>query len=70
MTTPKPKHGLYSRNFTSEEIAKLDALSTEQYVDHITLTLLISALERLEDPGLSLWQRLRLLKLAVRLIPK
>jgi len=63
-----PKHGFYSHSFTPEEIAYLDAIPAEQRLAHLKFVLVILGTDLLKQPGLSDWQRLRILKTIIRFI--
>jgi len=64
---PGPKHGFYSRNFTPEEIAKLDTISTEQFMADLKRRILRMAADLLKRPDLSARDRLSVLKLIRRI---
>ena len=65
-----PKHGFYSEHFTPKEIAMLDAIPTEQYLEHVKFAMLILAANLLKQPGLSIRDRAAILRAISRFIPK
>jgi hypothetical protein len=65
-----PKHGFYSHTFTPEEIASLDAMPPDQYLEYVKFALLILAVDLLKQPGLSARQRLQIINAVKRFIPK
>lgn len=65
-----PKYGFYSHTFTPEEIASLDAMPQDQYLEHVKFALLILAADLLKDPGFSIRQRLQIINVVKRFIPK
>jgi len=58
-----PKHGFYSNSFTPEEIAKLDTISTDQFLADTKRWMLTMAADLLRHPDLSTRDRLSLLKI-------
>jgi hypothetical protein len=66
MTTPK--NGFYSHSYSSEEFAKLNALPSEQYLEHVKFALLILAVDLLKHPDLSTRERVLILTAITRLI--
>jgi hypothetical protein len=60
---PKPEFGQYSRHFTPEAIARIEALSIDEYLKQVRIWLRDQALELSQTPGLTRRERVQLANL-------